>query len=339
MEEKRTKRIPKCGYCQNHGIKNPLRAHKRDCKFLDCQCKLCVNTRLRREHMADMQYIKRNGMVELERLQNDQDAQEKKKDIYEKIFQERMANKNKKRIVEDLRSGNSTQDALLLADTTGSSSALSPNSSSITDPSSGQLAAIANLRDIRSFIKGTGNSSNSMVNNLASTSLDSPSLDAQVLANHLHSTTNTNTNTSTPNHHHNPHHHRSYAALFPNANDNNSMVTNDHLLKAAKLLGIGLQSPSSTSPHTINNNNNNITSSSSLSVTFRNEDNNVDLNELSEFIDRLSIVNSLNNDEKVLNAAICILFNSLPLTLLNPSNVAEEIYSTFKQLNSTNIFR
>ena len=47
--------------------------------------------------MADMQYIKRNGIVELERIQNEQDAQAKKKDIYVKIFQERMANKNKKR--------------------------------------------------------------------------------------------------------------------------------------------------------------------------------------------------------------------------------------------------
>ena len=30
MEEQRTKRIPKCGYCQNHGIKNPLRGKIKD---------------------------------------------------------------------------------------------------------------------------------------------------------------------------------------------------------------------------------------------------------------------------------------------------------------------
>lgn len=30
MEEQPNKRIPKCGYCQNHGIKNPLRG-----KFFD----------------------------------------------------------------------------------------------------------------------------------------------------------------------------------------------------------------------------------------------------------------------------------------------------------------
>ena len=47
--------------------------------------------------MADMQYIKRNGIVELERIQNgQQDAESKKKDIYAKIYKERMANKNKK---------------------------------------------------------------------------------------------------------------------------------------------------------------------------------------------------------------------------------------------------
>lgn len=49
-----------------------------------------------------MQYIKRNGVVELERIQNalktqEVDVQTKKKDVYAKIYQERMANKNKKR--------------------------------------------------------------------------------------------------------------------------------------------------------------------------------------------------------------------------------------------------
>lgn len=46
--------------------------------------------------MADMQYIKRNGTLELERIQNGQDVLTKKKDVYAKIYQERMAIKNKK---------------------------------------------------------------------------------------------------------------------------------------------------------------------------------------------------------------------------------------------------
>ena len=49
-----------------------------------------------------MQYIKRNGVVELERILNalktqDIDVQATRKDVYAKIYQERMANKNKKR--------------------------------------------------------------------------------------------------------------------------------------------------------------------------------------------------------------------------------------------------
>lgn len=193
--------------------------------------------------------------------------------------------------MKDLKSGNGAQDALL-GDTTGSSSAVSPNSS-ITDPLPTQLATLANLRAF-----------NPLTNNLTTASLDSPSLDPQALAN-LHTT-------SAPSN-------RPYVNLFPGADS--SMVTSDQFLKAAKLLGIGLNPtpPGVTAGGT---------SAGALldRTSFRNED--VDLNEISEFIERLSIVNSLNNDEKVLNAAICILFNGLPLALLNPGNVAEEIYSS-----------
>lgn len=81
---------------------SPSPAHKRTCEYFDCPCKPCINTRLRREHMADMQYIKRNGVVELERIQNalrsqEVDVQMEKKGVYAKIYQERMANKSKKR--------------------------------------------------------------------------------------------------------------------------------------------------------------------------------------------------------------------------------------------------
>jgi len=237
-EQSKTKRGPKCGYCSNHGIKNPLRAHKRDCKFLDCMCKLCVNTRLRREHMADMQYIKRNGIVELERLQNEQDAQAKKKDIYVKIFQERMTNKSKKRLMKDLENSNSGSETALLGES--SSSAISPL---LTDP------------------KET-----------------------------------------------------------------------DQIYKAAQILGIGLNS-------TLNSSLSSLGAGSSLADnSFRSEDQS-NLNELNDFVDRLNNANNFKNNEHVLNTAIRILLNGVPLALINPINVADEIYTTFKQLNSTNIFR
>lgn len=201
--------------------------------------------------------------------------------------------------MKDLKCCNSSQETLL-GDTV-SSSAISPTSS-ITDPLPNQLATLAKLR----AFTGT----NPIVNNLSTaTNLDSPpNLESQSLANLHNQTTASN---------------RSYTGLFPNAIDN-SMITSDQFLKAAKLLGIGLNTPNLTPPTALSNNLNvgNILERTS----FRNDD--VDLNEISEFIDRLSIVNSFNSDEKVLNAAICILFNGLPLALLNPGNVAEEIYSS-----------
>lgn len=44
-----------------------------------------------------MQYIKRNGVLELERIQNDGDTPANLEDVFAKIYKERMANKNKKR--------------------------------------------------------------------------------------------------------------------------------------------------------------------------------------------------------------------------------------------------
>ena len=183
--------------------------------------------------------------------------------------------------MKDLKSGNGSQDALLLAET-GSSSAISPNS--ISDP----VTLPTQLATLRAF---------------SNNPLDS-SIDTQTLAS-LHSNSN-----------------RAYTSLFPSPN---TEMTNDQFLKAAKLLGIGLNSTTSSA----STNQQHTAIPNSLLVErslFHNED--LDLNEISEFIDQLSIVNCLNNDEKVLNAAICILFNGLPLTLLNPGNVAEEIYSS-----------
>lgn len=91
-----------CNIFYSLSLVAPSVAHKRTCEYFDCTCKPCITTRLRREHMADMQYIKRNGVVELERIQNamrsqEVDVQMEKKDVYAKIYQERMANKSKKR--------------------------------------------------------------------------------------------------------------------------------------------------------------------------------------------------------------------------------------------------
>lgn len=192
--------------------------------------------------------------------------------------------------MKDLKNGNGSQDALILAET-GLTSAISPTSS-ITDPSSiPQLATLANLRAFT-------NANSLMTNN---NTLDSTNLDAQAALASLHNN-------------------RQYAGLFPNAADNS--MTNDQFLKAAKLLvGLNATPPANPTPVTSTG-----SSSSVERPTFRNDD--LDLNEISEFIDQLSIVNCLNNDEKIINAAICILFNGIPLTLINPGSVAEEIYSS-----------
>lgn len=108
----------------------------------------------------------------------------------------------------------------------------------------------------------------------------------------------------------------SYANLFPAAGEN--AMTSDQFLKA---LGIGLNSTGALNAVASGN-----PLTASVDASLRNE--NVDLNEICEIISRLSIEDCLNNDEKVLNAAICILFNDIPKTLMNPGNVAEEIYSS-----------
>ena len=115
-----------------------------------------------------------------------------------------------------------------------------------------------------------------------------------------------------------------YASLFPTNQATENTMANDQFLKA---LGFGLNSTSALAA---------IASGNSLTAgldpslvertALRNE--NVDLNEICEIISRMSIEDCLNNDEKVLNAAICILLNDLPKTLMNPSSVAEEIYSS-----------
>ena len=118
---------------------------------------------------------------------------------------------------------------------------------------------------------------------------------------------------------------RAYGNLFPATPGAESAMTNDQFLKAAKLLG--LNSTNALNAVAGGNSLGGVGGSSFAErAALRNE--NVDLNEICEIISRLSIEDCLNNDEKVLNAAIYILFNDIPKALMNPSNVAEEIYSS-----------
>lgn len=111
-------------------------------------------------------------------------------------------------------------------------------------------------------------------------------------------------------------------------------LINDQFLKTAKLLGIGINPQvNSTNNSAVLNNFNTTTATRSPPAPFsdrqpmpHNEE--LDINEITKFIERLNIGSCLNDDEKVLNSAICILFNGIPLALLNPSNVANEIYTS-----------
>lgn len=67
-----------------------ISGHKRHCKFRYCDCQKCIEIKERQEYMADMQYIKRNGIAEEARLG-------KRADMIA-IYNERMKNKNKKKI-------------------------------------------------------------------------------------------------------------------------------------------------------------------------------------------------------------------------------------------------
>lgn len=53
----------------------------------------------------------------------------------------------------------------------------------------------------------------------------------------------------------------------------------------------------------------------------------IEMNEISEFVDRLKLTSSLNTDEKILNAALCILFTGTSLALLSPADIVDDIYA------------
>lgn len=46
------RRSQMCARCKNHGVDQPLRGHKNDCKFANCDCDVCVITAERRKIMA-----------------------------------------------------------------------------------------------------------------------------------------------------------------------------------------------------------------------------------------------------------------------------------------------
>lgn len=52
MDSGEHRRSQMCARCKNHGIDQPLRGHKNDCQFANCQCDVCEITAERRKIMA-----------------------------------------------------------------------------------------------------------------------------------------------------------------------------------------------------------------------------------------------------------------------------------------------
>uniref|UniRef100_A0ABD2X0S7 DM domain-containing protein n=1 Tax=Trichogramma kaykai TaxID=54128 RepID=A0ABD2X0S7_9HYME len=57
---KQSQRIPKCTRCQNHGQKNEVKFHKRNCPWRECKCVLCILT-MKRQYIMKVQTAQRRA--------------------------------------------------------------------------------------------------------------------------------------------------------------------------------------------------------------------------------------------------------------------------------------
>ena len=58
------KRKPCCQLCRNHKVESDSKGHKSNCKFIDCTCGKCENTRERRKVMRKQVWLRRKQMRE-----------------------------------------------------------------------------------------------------------------------------------------------------------------------------------------------------------------------------------------------------------------------------------
>nr|WLO57454.1 doublesex [Trichogramma dendrolimi] len=64
---KQSQRIPKCTRCQNHGQKNEVKFHKRNCPWRECKCVLCILT-MKRQYIMKVQTAQRRATQQEEML-------------------------------------------------------------------------------------------------------------------------------------------------------------------------------------------------------------------------------------------------------------------------------
>lgn len=75
---------PNCARCKNHGLKIPLKGHKRYCRFWNCVCEKCVQTSTRQKVMARETAHRRARKLHETKLNEFRRAQERAKMMGEK---------------------------------------------------------------------------------------------------------------------------------------------------------------------------------------------------------------------------------------------------------------